>query len=81
MSGMVVFCGRRELLSLRGRLGSPSVFAGIRVGQLFSFLCFVFFPLFVFDLCFVCPVVQVSLDCPLLIAISVFSSVYFNCAH
>jgi hypothetical protein len=47
MSDMAVSCGRRELLSLRGRLGSPPVFAGIRVGQLFIFLG-VFFPLFVF---------------------------------
>jgi hypothetical protein len=39
---MAVSCGRRELLSLRGRLGSPPIFAWIRVGQLFSFLCFVF---------------------------------------
>jgi hypothetical protein len=39
---MAVSCGRRELLSLRGRLGSLPIFAWIRVGQLFSFLCFVF---------------------------------------
>jgi hypothetical protein len=48
MSDMVVSCGRRELLSLCGRLGSPSVFAGIHVGQLFSFIFFLFFPLFFF---------------------------------
>jgi hypothetical protein len=39
---MAVSCGRSELLSLRGRQGSLPVFAGIRVGQLFNFLCFVF---------------------------------------
>ena len=39
---MAVSCGRRELLSFRGRLGLPPVFAWIRVGQRFSFLCFVF---------------------------------------
>jgi hypothetical protein len=39
---MAVSCGRRVLLSLRRRLGSPPIFAWIRVGQLFSFLCFVF---------------------------------------
>jgi len=37
---------------------------------------FLFF-VFVFVLCVVCPVFLVSLDCPFLIAASVFSSVYF----
>ena len=51
---------------------------GVRVVHRFSFLCcccfFVF--CFVFVLCVVCPVFPVSLDCPFLIAASVFSSVH-----
>jgi hypothetical protein len=41
--------------------------------------CFVvvFFILFVFELCFVNPMLPVSLDCPFLISPSVFSNVYF----
>ena len=37
-----------------------------------------FFALFVFVLCRVCPVLSVSLDYPLLIALSVFSNVYIQ---
>jgi hypothetical protein len=33
---------RQELLALRGHLGSPPVFGGIRVAHLFSFLCYIF---------------------------------------
>jgi len=38
--------------------------------------CVVF--LFVFILCLVCPILPVSLDCPFLIALSVFSNVYLK---
>jgi hypothetical protein len=37
-------------------------------------LCFCV--LFIFVLCLVCPMLPVSLDCPFLIATSVFSNVY-----
>ena len=40
--------------------------------------CIVFFILFVFDPCLVYPMLPVSLDCPFLIAPSVFSNVYFH---
>ena len=39
-------------------------------------LCFLV--LFVFVLCLVCPMLPESLDCPFLIASSVFSNVYFH---
>ena len=39
--------------------------------------CVVFFALFVFVLCLVYPMLHVSLDCPFLIAPSVFSTVYW----
>jgi hypothetical protein len=45
-----------------------SVFGGVRVTHLFSFMCCV--------LCLVCPTLQVSLDCPLLMSPSVFSNAY-----
>jgi hypothetical protein len=53
----------------------PTVFVGVCVTRLFSFLC-----CFVF-LCFVYlrPVLPVSLDCPSLISPSVFSNVYLKC--
>ena len=38
--------------------------------------CAVFFILFVFVLCLVYPMLPVSLDCPLLIAASVFSNIF-----
>ena len=41
-----VYYKRQGLLTLRERLGSPSVFGGVRVSHIFSFLCCVF--------CFVC---------------------------
>ena len=47
----------------------------LRVAYLFSFLCYVFV-LILFDLCIVCPMLPVSLDCLFLIVPSVFSSVY-----
>ena len=40
--------------------------------------CDVLFVLFVFVLCHVCPMLLVSLDCPFLIAPSVFSNVYLH---
>ena len=42
-------------------------------------LCWVFV-LFVFVLYFVCPMLSVSLDCPFLIAHTVFSNVYLHCS-
>jgi hypothetical protein len=42
----------------------------------FVVFCVVFFVLFVFVLCLVCPMLQVSLDCPFSIAPSLFSNVY-----
>ena len=45
-----------------------SVFGGDRVVRLFSFLCFVFFVLFIFVPCLVSPMLPaVSLDCPFLV--------------
>jgi hypothetical protein len=41
-------------------------------------VCFVFCFCFVFILCLVCPMLPLSLDCPFLIAPSVFSHVYFD---
>ena len=83
--------GRQELFVLRGHLGSPPVYGGVRGAHLFSFLCWVCLRpvscvssivsvsgLSIID----CPSVfsnaylPVSLDCPLLIAPSVFSNVY-----
>jgi hypothetical protein len=54
------------LLSLRGHLSSLKVF------------CVVFFVLFVLVMCLVHPMLAVSLDCPFLIAYSVFSNVYLE---
>ena len=67
---------KQELLTLRGLLGSHEAFAEVNVAHIFSFLiCVVFvFVLLVFVLCLV---LLVSLDCPFLIAPSVFSNVYF----
>jgi hypothetical protein len=48
-------------------------FDGVCVAPLFRF-CFLF--LFVIILCLVCLILLVSLDCPFLIASSVFSNVY-----
>jgi hypothetical protein len=46
-----------------------------------TFYCVVFFVLFVFVLCLVYPMLPVSLDCPFLIAPSVFSNVYLFCLY
>ena len=77
---MAVSCGRRELLSLRGRLGSPPILHGFVLVNflIFCVLCFWFV---VFVPCPLCPMLPVSLDCPLLIPISVFSNVNYNSAH
>ena len=66
---------KKHLTDLREHLGStpPPVFGGICVVHLFSFRCCA---LFVFDLRLVCLKFLVSLECPLLIALSVFSNVY-----
>jgi len=61
---------------IREHLDSPPDVGGVRVAHLYSFLCFV---LFVFILCLVYPMLPVSLDCPFLIAPSVFSNVYLFC--
>ena len=79
MSGRALSCGKRELLSLRGRLGSPPVLEEFMLPNVLVF-CVVFFGLFVFVLCVECPMLPVSLDCPFLIGISVFSNAYFS-AH
>ena len=71
----------QELLILREHLCSPQILCGVRVAHLFSFLCcvlWVFFALFIFVLCLVCPTFPVSLDCSFLIVPSVFSNVYFH---
>ena len=49
----------------------------VRVAHLLSFLCCIFI-LFVFVLFLMYPVLPVSLDCPFLIAPSVFSNVYVS---
>jgi hypothetical protein len=52
-------------------------FGGIRVAHMFSFLCcVVFYILFVFVLCLVCPMLTVSLCISFLNVPSVFSNVY-----
>ena len=57
-----------ELLTLRVHLDSPPIFDGVRVAHLSLVFCVVFFVLFVFLLCLVCPMLPVSLDCLFLIA-------------
>jgi hypothetical protein len=77
MSSMKCVLLEAELLILREYVCLPSAFGGIRVAHLLSF-CVVLcrFVLFVFVLCLMCPVLPVSLDCPFLIAPSVFSNVH-----
>lgn len=48
---------------------SPTAFVAVRVAHLFSVLC---------NLCLASPMLQVSLDCPVLIAATVFSNVYIH---
>ena len=65
---------RKELFTLLGRLDPPPVFGG-SVLLIFFVFCVVFFALFVFVLCLVYLLLLVSLNCPFLIAPSVFSNV------
>ena len=65
---------KQELLTPREPLVSPYVFGGVRVARLCSFQGCVF-ALFVFVVCLVYPMLPVSMDCPFLIAPSVFSNV------
>jgi hypothetical protein len=59
------FIKRQELVTLRKHPSSPTVFGGVRVAHLFSFLC-----------CVLCTeMVSVSLDFPFFIGPSVFSNV------
>ena len=51
------------------------------VAVLWYFAFFVFFGGFVFFLCLVYPMLPMSLDCPFLIATSVFSNVYLSIFH
>ena len=64
---------KRELLTLLKHLGWLPIFDGVHVAHIFSFLCCV---LSVVVLWLVCPMLPVSLDCPFLIALSLFSNVY-----
>ena len=66
---------KQELLTLRKHLGSPPVFGVFCVAHLFSFVWYV---LFVFILCCVCPTLPVSLDCPFLIALARWLRFSFN---
>ena len=66
---------KQELLTLRDHLGWSSVTVGVRIAHHFSVLCSV---VFVFVLCLVHPMLPVFLDCPFMIAPSVFSNVYFR---
>ena len=68
---------RHERLTLRERLCSPPVFGGVRIAYLLVF-CVVFLVLFASVLCFVHPMLPVSLDCPFFIAPSVFSNIYMS---
>ena len=54
---------KQELLNLRQHLGSPSGFGEVCDAHPYSLLCCVFCVLFVVVLCFVCPMLPVSLDC------------------
>ena len=68
---------------VEGGSGFPFEGVWVHLWYLLNFLifCVVFFGLFVFALCLVSSMLPVSLDCSFLIAISVFSNVYFNSAH
>ena len=73
-SNMLLFYKRQELLIFHEHLDSLSVFGGVHIAHLFRFLCGVFVSVFV--LCLVYTIFPVYLDCPFLIAPSVFSNVY-----
>ena len=70
-----VFCGRKGLLSLRWRLGTPPFFGGVRVTHLFSFLCCVICLICLRPVCCVHNVPSFS-GLSILIVPSVFSNVY-----
>jgi len=70
MVGVLWYAG--TVFLFRGRLGSPSRFAGVHVANLIGLLCCVFF----FVLCLVLPV---SLDCPFLFLLQF--SVMFTYLH
>jgi hypothetical protein len=73
-----VSCKMQELLTLRERLGSPSVFGEVRFTHLFFLVfCFVFFCFVCPVMCLACPMLQMSLDCPFLITPSGFSNFIF----
>ena len=61
------------------RHGSPRCLVKPRLLIVLLVFCVVIFVLFVIVLCLVYPVLPVSLDCPFLIAPSVFSNIYFYC--
>ena len=66
---------RQALLILRENQDSPPVFGRVLVAHHFSLLCCV---VFIFELWLVCPQLPMSLDCPFLIAPSVFSFFYLT---
>ena len=70
---------RRELITLREQLGSLRAFLAGSMLLILLVRCVVFFSVVicVFVLCLVCP--KLSLNCPFLIAPSVFSNVYLEC--
>ena len=73
-----------ELLTLREHLGWPPVFCGVCVSHLlFSFLCCVFFSLFVFIVCLVHPMLSVSLIAPSFFLIFIWKGTWrgFLCSH
>ena len=67
----------KELLTFREYLSSHPDFGEVSAAYSFSFLCCVFC-FFVFVLCLVYPMLSVSLDCPFLITLSVFSNVVMH---
>ena len=66
---------RQELFTLREHLGLPRHLVG-SVLLTFLVFCVVFLCSIIFDLCLVCPMLLVSLQCQFLIASSVVSNVY-----
>ena len=73
MGNMGMSYRRQGLLFLRGRLDSSRFLVG---PVMLVFLVFYVFALFIF--CHMCRVLPFSLDCPFLIALSVFSNVYLS---
>jgi hypothetical protein len=68
----------QELLPLHVHQGSPTVSGGIRVAHFFSLLyCIVCF-VFLRPVSHVCQMLPVSLDCPFLIVLSIFSNIVAN---